>query len=188
MRYLKLFMLAATIILLSGCTLPFQSDKYPAWNTNGLIDGKTLEDGRIVEAYQGLSINEVAHTRWLDFIIQDVTVCDTFETYRAADGKKLVVASIEVTNISDSKQKLSLEDFPLMWNLEKEEASYTYSFVPDIENVTFLTDNLVIDVGETVSFKTIYEVDDNLSKPFAIYYGEIYSDDLEGNSYYVYVR
>lgn len=188
MRYLKLFMLTATIILLSGCTLPFQSDKYPAWNTNGLIDGKTLEDGRIVEAYQGLSINEVAHTRWLDFIIKDVTVCDTFETYRAADGKKLVVASIEVTNISDSKQKLSLEDFPLMWNLEKEEASYTYSFVPDIENVTFLTDNLVIDVGETVSFKTMYEVDDNLSKPFAIYYGEIYSDDLEGNSYYVYVR
>ena len=188
MKYLKSLLLITTIVLLSGCALPFQSEKYPAWSTNGLIDGKTLDDGRIVEAYQGLGINETAHTRWFDFIIQDVTVCDTFETYKAPNGKKLVVASIEVTNTSDSKQKLSLEDFPLMWNLEKEEASYTYSFVPDIPNVNFLKDNLTIGVKETVNFKTIYEVDDTLTRPFAIYYGELYSDDLEGNSYYIYVR
>lgn len=188
MKYIKLAVLITFIIILTGCTLPFQSEKYPAWNTDGIIDTKTLEDGRIVDGYQGLSINEVAHTKWLDFTIQNVTICDSFENYKANAGKKLVIASIEVTNTSDSKQYLSLEDFPLMWNLEKEEANYTYSFNPNIENVSFLKDNMVVKVNETITFKTIYEIDDNLSKPYAIYYGEMYSDDIEGNSYYVYVR
>ena len=188
MKYFKLIILLTLATILTGCTLPFQSDKYPAWKTNGLIDAKTLEDGRLVSGYQGLNINEVANTRWLDIIIKNVTVCDSFENYKAGASKKLVVANIEVTNTSDSKQYLSLEDFPLMWNLDEEDASYTYSFDPNIDSVSFLKDNMLIKVGETISFKTIYEIDDNLSKPYAIYYGEIYSDKVEGNSYYFYVR
>lgn len=188
MKYLKLIILLTLTTILTGCTLPFQSDKYPAWNTNGLIDSTTLEDGRVVAGYQGLSVNETAHTRWLDITIKNVTICDSFENYKASAGKKLVVANIDVANTSDAKQYLSLEDFPLMWNLDKEEANYTYSFNPNIDSAIFLKDNMVIKINETISFKTIYEIDDNLSKPYAIYYGEIYSDKIEGNSYYFYVR
>ena len=51
-----------------------------------------------------------------------------------------------------------------------------------------LKDNILVPVNVTVTFNTLYEIDKNISKPYAIFYGEKDSKNTEGNSFYIYLK
>lgn len=185
-KNLKKCILAVVILTTTcACSLPFQSKEYPAWSTNGIIDYEEV-NGKKTNGWQGLTMNETAHTDNFDIEVLDAKEVEEYASAKPSENTKLILAKIAVTNISQEKQYLSKEDFPLMWNLQSDEASYVYS--KDPITVEMLKDNLVVPVNETVIFNTLYEIDKNISKPYAIFYGEKDSKNTEGNSFYIYLK
>lgn len=183
MKKSKIILLISLIFIVSGCTLPYQSKEYPAWNTNGLIDGEFIND-KFTSAYQGLSIGDTAHTNDFDITVTEislakVTNCDC--------NKNNVSATIKIKNTSNDKKKIFLEDFPLMWNLQDSDANFTYP-IKDGTGINYLIDETIIEPNQELNVDVIYEIDDNIKKPYAIYYGEVYENQKDGNSYYFYIK
>lgn len=163
-KNIKTLLIAFTILILSGCSLPLQSSNYPAWKTKNLIMNKDSNSG-----FMGLYISDTAHVT--DF---DITVLN----YEEKDDKLNI--TIKVKNITDTKKNISNKDFPLMWNLDKEKSSYTY---PLEDNKKY-----PINSNEEIKINISYELKSNMKKPLAIYYGEVYEDKTDGNSYYFYIK
>lgn len=163
-KNIKTLLIAFTILILSGCSLPFQSSNYPAWKTKNLIMNKDSNSG-----FMGLYIGDTAHVT--DF---DITVLK----YEEKDDKLNI--TVKVKNITDTKKNISNKDFPLMWNLDKEKSSYTY---PLEDNKKY-----PINSNEEIEINISYELKSNMKKPLAIYYGEVYEDKTDGNSYYFYIK
>lgn len=164
MKKIKSILVVISIILLSGCSLPFQSTNYPAWKTKNLITNKDSNSG-----FMGLYVGDTAHTT--DF---DITI----ESYKEEDNKLSI--TLKIKNTTDSKKALTNKDFPLMWNLDKEQSSYTYS-LDETQKYTF-------DINEAKEINISYDLKNNMKKPFAIYYGEVYETNTDGNSYYLYIK
>lgn len=164
MKKIKSILVIISIILLSGCSLPFQSTNYPAWKTKNLITNKDSNSG-----FMGLYVGDTAHTT--DF---DITI----ESYKEEDNKLSI--TLKIKNTSNNKKALTNKDFPLMWNLDKEQSSYTYS-LDETQKYTF-------DINEAKEINISYDLKNNMKKPFAIYYGEVYETNTDGNSYYFYIK
>lgn len=185
-KKVKLLSLLLLAMSLTGCSLPFQSTKYPAWNTKGVLESYTLTDGRVVDGWLGASIKDKVSAKWYDFTVNSVEFTKTYETYTASDGNTLVHANITINNTSDKTIYLFDGDFALVWNLSDENRSYTYSLEAFTD--TMLTNELAIGIGETKTIDTVYEISSDTKKPMAIYYYEQYSDGQKGNKYYIYIR
>jgi hypothetical protein len=183
---IKIITLIIFIFTLSGCTLPLQSTKYPAWNTKGILESYTLTDGRVVDGWMGTEIGNKVSAKWYDFTVNSVDFVNDYEGYSASDGNILVHASITITNTSEKTIYLFDGDFALVWDLDKDERSYAYS--KEAYTDTMLTNEYAINVGETKTIDTIYEISKNNKKPMAIYYYEQYSDGQKGNKYYIYIK
>jgi len=186
-RLSKCLILIVSILLVSACAFPFQSSKYPTWETKGVLESYTLIDGRSIDGWVGANIGETISAKWYDFTINYVEELDSYEGYDAQDGKKLVHANITITNTSEKEVYIFSEDFALIWNLESSDRSYATSLAK-------YTDTMIDDketpvaIGETKTIDTVYEIDESVKKPMAIYYYEQYSDGQKGNKYYVYVK
>ena len=163
-KNIKTLLIAFAILILSGCSLPLQSSNYPAWKTKNLIMNKDSNSG-----FMGLYIGDTAHVT--DF---DITVLN----YEEKDNKLNI--TVKVKNITDTKKNISNKDFPLMWNLDKAKSSYTY---PLEDNKKY-----PINSNEEIEINISYELKSNMKKPLAIYYGEVYEDKTDGNSYYFYIK
>lgn len=187
MNKIKLFSLILVLLLLTGCSLPYQSVKYPGWKTKGVLESYTLSDGRVVDGWVGDKIGSKINAKWYDFTVNYAEIVDYYEGVKAEDGKVLVHASISITNTSDKVVYLFDGDFALVWDLENDERSYAYSMDPYFNNM--LTNDEQINVGETKVIHTVYQIDKSVadSKTMAIYYHEQYSDGQRGNNYYIYI-
>ena len=163
-KNIKTLLIAFTILILSGCSLPLQSSNYPAWKTKNLIMNKDSNSG-----FMCLYIGDTAH-------VTDVDI--TVLNYEEKDNKLNI--TVKVKNITDTKKNISNKDFPLMWNLDKEKSSYTY---PLEDNKKY-----PINSNEEIEINISYELKSNMKKPLAIYYGEVYEDKTDGNSYYFYIK
>ena len=182
----KILVMVLFASTLCGCALPFQSENYPSWTTNGVLESYTLTDGRMVDGWLGTKVGNTVNSKWFDFVVNYAEVKDEYDGYKASDGKKLVHASISITNTSDKAVYLVKDDFVLVWNLDKNERSYTYSL--DSYSNDMLSDEVSINAGETKIVHVVYEIDKNILDTMAIYYYEQYSDGQKGNKYYVYIN
>ena len=131
----KTALLLSALVMLSGCALPFQSEKYPAWTTKGILESYTLSDGTSIDGWMGVNIGEKVSTKWYEFTVNTIEEVDNYQDYKAADGKKLIHSSITITNTIEKDVKITDEEFALVWNLEKEERSYVYPIKDKTENI-----------------------------------------------------
>ena len=186
MNKIKIILLVLFTFIISGCSLPYQTNNYPSWSTKGLLESYTLTDGRVVDGWLGAQVGDTINAKWYDFKIKNVEILNEYQGYNAKDNNILIHGSIVIKNTTDKDIYLFDGDFALVWNLDKEERQYTYSM--DAFTDTMLSNEMVIHVGEEKEIDTIYEVDKTiLKKTKAIYYYEQYSDGQRGNKYYVYI-
>lgn len=160
----KIGLIFMGVLTLSGCSLPLQSSNYPAWKTKNLIMNKNTNSG-----FMGLYIGDTAHVT--DF---DITVT----SYEEKDDKLNI--TVKIKNITESKKNINNKDFPLMWNLDKDKSSYTYPIDDNKKHTVNGNEEIVLNIS--------YELKSNMKKPLAIYYGEVYEDKTDGNSYYFYIK
>ena len=178
----KTVLLLTTLVLLSGCSLPFQSNKYPAWTTKGILESYTLSDGTSIDGWMGVNIGDKISTKGYDFTVTSIEEVNSYQDYKPEDNKKLIHASVTISNTIDKDISITDEEFALVWNLEKEDRSYIY---PTKEKTN---KEIIIKTKETKTIDLIFEVDKNVEKPMAIYYYEQYNDGQKGNKYYIYYK
>ena len=178
----KTILLSISLLLLSGCALPFQSDKYPAWTTKGILESYTLSDGRSIDGWMGSNIGDKINTKWYDFTVNSIEEVESFKDHKASDNKKLIHVSITITNTIDNNVYISNEDFALVWDLNKDDRSFVYP-IKDIND-----EEITIKVKETKTIDILFEIDKSAEKPMALYYFEQYSDGQKGNRYYIYYK
>ena len=177
----KSILLLTSVILLSGC-LPFQSSKYPAWTTKGILESYTLSDGTSIDGWMGVNIGDKISIKGYDFTINTAEEVDSYQDYKPNENKKIIHVSVTISNTSDKNVEITDEEFALVWNLEKEDRSYVYPIKEKTEK------EMLIKIKETKTIDLLFEVDKNSEKPMAIYYYEQYSDGQKGNKYYIYYR
>jgi len=181
-RLNKTVLLLSTLVILSGCSLPLQSNDYPAWTTKGILESYTLSDGTSIDGWMGANIGEKISIKGYDFTVNTIEEVDSYQEYKTTDDKKLIHASITITNTIDKEISISDEEFAIVWNLEKEDRSYVYPVKEKTDKET------IIKVKETKTIDLLFEVDKNAKKPMAIYYYEQYNDGQKGNKYYIYYK
>ena len=181
-KFNKAILLSTTLVLLSGCALPFQSDKYPAWTTKGVLESYTLSDGTSIDGWMGVNIGDKISTKGYDFTVNTIEEVESYQDYKPAENKIIIHVSITISNTIDKDVKITDEDFALVWNLEKEDRSYVYPVKDKTEK------EINIKTKETKTIDLIFEVDKDAKKPMAIYYYEEYSDGQKGNKYYIYYK
>ena len=184
-RISKIVLLSLSIIFLSGCSLPFQSASFPTWKTKGVLEYYYLSDGRAVDGWLGTKIGETVNAKWYDFTVNKVEEVNEYAGRKAADNKKLIHATITIKNTSNKDVYLFDEDFSLIWDLDKSERSHVSSLEAYTDNM--LSNELVVEQGQSKTIETVYEIDKDVKKPMALYYYEQYSADQKGNKYYVYI-
>ncbi len=184
-RSSKLLILGIICIILSGCSLPFQSSKYPSWSTKGILEGYTLSNGKIVGGWLGAQIGEKIVANSYTFVVNKIEEIKSYNGYNVQENKKLIHAQIEITNTTDKDIYVYDNDFALVWDLDKEDKNYQYSMDPFTD--TMLKNELIIEHGQTKSFDTVYEIDKSIDKPMAIYYFEQINGQ-KGNEYYIYFK
>jgi len=160
MTKIKMIILLILGLSLCSCSLPFQSENYPAWKTKDII----VTDNK---GFVGLYIGDTAHTN--DF---DITV----ESYNKENDN--LTATIKIVNKTDKKKNIKNSDFPLIWNLGTDNEGYNYPTDKDTSHI--------INSNEEIELTLEYTCSDNL--PLALYYGEVYNDTNTGNSYYFYLK
>ncbi len=178
----KTILLLSTLVLLSGCALPFQSKNYPAWTTKGILESYTLSDGTSIDGWMGVNVGDKVSTKWYDFTANTIEEVDSYQEYKASDNKKLIHVSITITNTLEKDVRIDDEDFALVWDLDKEDRSYVYPVKDKTPKETS------IKAKETKTIDLIFELDKNAKKPMAVYYYEQYEDGQKGNKYYIYYK
>ena len=185
-KLFKVLSLTSIVLFLSSCALPFQSSSYPAWSTKRVLESYTLVDGRVVDGWLGANIGEKVSAKWYDYTVNKVEFLNEYEGYKVEDNDvTLVHASITIKNTSDKEVYLFEDDFALVWDLEKEERSYTTSIAPYTDT---MLKEMALGIGEEKTIDTVYEIKKDVKKPMAIYYYEQYNDGQKGNKYYVYIK
>ena len=175
-------LLLSALILLSGCGLPFQSNKYPAWTTKGILESYTLSDGTSIDGWMGANIGDKVSTKWYDFTVNTIEEVETYQDYKTVDDKKLVHISITITNTIEKDVVINDEDFALVWDLNKEDRSYVYPIKDKTPKET------KIKAKETKTIDLLFEFDKSAQKPMAVYYYELFNDGQKGNKYYIYYK
>ena len=181
----KLLLLLLSLFIISGCSLPMQSSKYPAWTTKGVLEGYTLTNGKTVGGWLGANIGDKIEANWYTFKVNKVEELDTYDKYSASNDNKLVHAEIQIKNTSEKDVYIFDEDFALVWDLDKDDINYSYSLKAITD--TMVDDELIILPGEEKTIDTVYEINKKIQKPMAIYYYE-QQNGQKGNQYYVYIK
>lgn len=137
---------------------------------NGLAEGK---------------IGNTLRTYWFDFSVNSAYLCDSFSGYNAADGNKLLVVGITVTNTFGEALPMFDTDFWVQWDSDDADA-YAYP----VENASSLSNDILpgeyyLTVDETEKGLLLYEVPDGYTD-FAIAYLEVNADDETGDFFVVY--
>ena len=147
-----------------------------------MLESYTLSDGTSIDGWMGVNIGDKVSTKGYDFTVTNIEEVSSYQDYKPGDNKKLIHASITITNKMEKDISLSNEEFALVWDLSKEDRSYVYP----VEEKT--DKSIVIKVKETKTIDLLFEIDTNVEKPMAIYYYEQYGDGQKGNKYYIYYK
>ena len=142
----------------------------------------------VIRPKNGLAEGELGNTMrtyWFDFTVNSAYLCDSFSGYDAADGNKLLVVDITVTNTFGEPLPMFDSDFWVEWNSDDSDA-YAYP----VENAASLSSDILpgeyyMAVDEVDKGLLLFEVPDGYTE-YAIAYIEVNVDDETGDFFVVY--
>lgn len=191
-------LLAAGMLLaaLTACGGNTAGDTGSAENPdNAGSEAAPAGDGVYAEDGQGVgSPGDTVHTYFFDFVVGDTYLCDTFAGHSPADGNKLLVVEMTVTNTSGTSLPMFDTDFMVLWDSEDgEDSAYAVPITldPDTwEEVDIVSEEQLphsyqLAIDEAEHGLLVYEVPAG-SGEFAVAHLEMFDDDSFGDTFYVY--
>lgn len=140
----------------------------------------TAEDG-----YGYGEMGSVLRTTFFDFCLNDAYVTDSFAGYEAAEGAKLLVAELTVSNNDYEEVPMYDLDFQIQWGDSSEDA---FAFpLTGLEDEDVFPDEYELEAGEKRTGILVFEVPADADETaFSISHQEYFSGHTEGDTYFIY--
>lgn len=138
------------------------------------------------DGYAEGQLGSVMRTYFFNYTVNSAYLCDEYSGYTPAEGKTLLVADVTVKNTFDEAIEMYDTDFQVQWGSDEEDA-YDYPITLYVDPVSDeqLPGTYELAAGEEVTGLLVFEVAAG-STDFSISYLELFSDDTEGDLFFVY--
>lgn len=151
-------------------------------STSGSSDAITAENG-----YAEGRLGDVMRTYFFDYTVNSAYTCTEFNGYTPDSGNILLVANVTVKNTDNSSIEMYDTDFQIQWGDDDNDDAYDYpiTWYADPVSDEQLPGTYDLGVNEEKTGLLVYEVPEG-SKDFSISYLELFSDDSEGDVFFVF--
>ncbi len=139
------------------------------------------------DGYAEGRMNDVMHTVFFDYSVNSAYLCSEYNGYVPADGYTLLVADITVKNTLNQTIEMYDTDFQIQWGDDTNEEAYGYPITTSADTVSDeqLPSLYELAIDEERSGALVFEVPTGYTD-YSISYLEIYSDDSQGDVFFVY--
>ena len=126
-------------------------------------------------------------TYFFDYTVNSAYTCKEFEGYTPAEGNKLLVAEITVKNTDRSTVTMYDTDFQIQWGDDDDDDAYDapITYYGDAVSDDQLPEEYDLSVNEERTGLLVFEVPED-SKDYSISYLEQFSNETEGDVFFVY--
>lgn len=141
----------------------------------------TSEDG-----YGEGRFGDVMKTYFFSYRVNSAYLCDEYNGYLPADGKRLLVADVTVKNTYNESIEMYDTDFQVQWNTDGEDDyDVPVTYYADPVSDEQLPAAYALSINEERTGLLVFEVPEGY-KDFSISYLEMFDDDSEGDLFFVY--
>lgn len=158
--------------------------------TEAETDTEAAEDGVITatDGYGEGRQGDVMRTYFFDYTINDAYTCTDLNNYVPADGNQLLVVNITVKNTSRASLEMYDSDFQAQWGGDGDD-DYSWPITVAAEEAQATADQLPgtyeLAIDESRTGTLVYEVPTG-EQDFSISYMELFDNDTEGDTFFVY--
>ena len=174
--------IAATMLAFSlvGCGPVDSVIQNIAANGSGVI---TADDNGQAEGRMG----DVMRTYFFDFSVNSAYTCSEYEGYTPSEGNKLLVAEVTVKNTDRSTVTMYDTDFQIQWGDDDNDDAYDapITYYGNTVSDEQLPEEYDLGVNEERTGLLVFEVPED-SKDYSIAYLEQFSNDTEGDVFFVF--
>ncbi len=129
---------------------------------------------------------DVMKTYFFSYCVNSAYLCDEYNGYLPADGKRLLVADVTVKNTYNESIEMYDTDFQVQWNTEGEDDyDVPITYYTDPVSAEQLPTTYELSVNEEKTGLLVFEVPEGY-KDFSISYLEMFDDESEGDVFFVY--
>lgn len=144
------------------------------------------EDQDSEGAYEEGRFGDTMETYFFDYTVNSAYLCDEYNGYLPADGKRLLVAEVTVKNTFNESIEMYDTDFQVQWNTDGEDDyDVPITYYADPVSDDQLPAVYELGVNEEQTGLLVFEVPEGY-KDFSISYLEMFDDDSEGDVFFVY--
>lgn len=172
--YTVLLLLTVCLGMLAGCV--------GKKNKNGSMKS---EDGR---SYGGVikgDLKDTLETAFFDWKVESAEKYDTYQfddgLYQAEEGKTYLVVTLTVKNTYEEDLSMSITDFTLDFEGNKEKEVITGFGKSELQNKEFMDNVFTLKKGESITKKILFTVKDK--KVYSLNYAEYYEDKFKGDTF-----
>ena len=183
-------LLPLTLALLLLLTLP-------ACGFSAYVGGSGGEEsggGNEIYAEDGFGearIGDLVHSRFMDFTVNSAYTTSAYHGHSAPEGKQVLVVEMTIKNTFKESLPMYDDDFQGQWSASTETDEFAWPITEgedgDLDTVAEeqLPAEYELKVNETRTGTLVFDVPED-EKDFSISYLELFSDDSEGDTFFVY--
>lgn len=144
--------------------------------------GVYAEDG-----YGEGKMGDVMHTYFFDYTVNSAYTCTEYEGYTPTEGYKLLVTDVTVKNTDDDEIEMYDSDFQIQWGSDGEDDfDVPITYYGDTVSHEQLPEEYTLKSSESRTGLLVFEVPEDSGDEYSISYLEQFSDDTEGDTFFVY--
>lgn len=144
--------------------------------------------GNIVTPKNGYAeghFGDIMKTYFFNFSVNSAYTCKEFEGYTPTNGYKVLVAEVTIKNTGRSTITMFDTDFQIQWGEDDDAYDAPITYYTDTVSEEQLPEEYELAINEERTGLLVFEVPENC-KDYAIAYLEEFSDDTEGDLFFVY--
>lgn len=174
----SLLLAAVMIVSFTGCG-----------KTGSVSNSKSNDVYPDDEGYAEGRMGDIMHNYFFDYTVNSAYLCDSYGTWEAAEGYKVLVAEVTIKNTSQASIPMYDTDFQIQWSDTSNEAydwplTY-YAGATETIGENVLPAEYTLSVNESRTGLLLYEIPEN-ETDFSISYMEYFDDDSTGDVFFVF--
>lgn len=160
----------------------------------GGSDGEESGGGNEIYAEDGFGearIGDLVHSRFMDFTVNSAYTTSAYHGHSAPEGKQVLVVEMTIKNTFKESLPMYDDDFQGQWSASTETDEFAWPITEgedgDLDTVAEeqLPAEYELKVNETRTGTLVFDVPED-EKDFSISHMELFSDDSEGDTFFVF--
>ncbi len=160
----------------------------------GSSGGEESGGGNEIYAEDGFGearIGDLVHSRFMDFTVNSAYTTSAYHGHSAPEGKQVLVVEMTIKNTFKESLPMYDDDFQGQWSASTETDEFAWPITEgedgDLDTVAEeqLPAEYELKVNETRTGTLVFDVPED-EKDFSISHMELFSDDSEGDTFFVF--